>query len=316
MSNPIELRKYLPYYYEGVLEFETFIEAENKLLQTVDSEYTKLSEDQFVITAHLDAVEQWESILAIEANPATETLQFRRERIINRLSTIPPFSMPFLRKRLDEIVGKDKWNAYLDFDNYTLYIETITDSYEWYNELAVTITAIKPCNITFVNKPVIMEDVHVSEEVVKVPVEYYYKLGFWKLGLRPFSNLIFNYKLGKWQLGKLPFMSYRNEEVVKLATTPSIQDKLLERAAQRTEEDVDHIVLNYSYTIPKDRLKIYTSDSTVYVSYNLFPSDGISIVTHYDVQDKDGTSLSKAVVAVPITDTVIMEHRIRFKEGV
>lgn len=316
MSSSVNLQKYLPHYYKDVPEFNAFLDVENETMGEAKEALQIWLEDQFISTAHLEAIKEWEIILDIRANPSTETLEFRRERIINRLSTIPPFSMPFLRKKLDEIVGVGKWNAYLDFNNYTLYIEYMSDSYEWYNELMVTITAIKPCNITFVSKPTIIDDVLVSEEVVKIPVEYYYKLGIWQLGVKPFSNLVFNYKLGKWELGRLPFMSYPDEEVVKLATTPSIKDEMLNGMADSVAARIDHVVLNRSVTIPKERLDISSTDGAVRVGYNLYPSDDIDILTYYSVEDADGDVLSAAVVAVPITDTVIMQHRIRIEEGV
>ena len=102
----------------------------------------------------------------------------------------------------------------------------------------------------------------------------------------------------------------------KLATTPSIKDEMLNGIADSVANRIDHVALNRSVTIPKERLDVSATNGAVRVGYNLYPSDDIDILTYYSVEDIDGNVLSSAVVAVPITDTVVMQHRIKIEEGV
>ena len=59
----------------------------------------------FVQTMDEQTTADWEKIFRIVPNPLTETLQFRRDRILNRLSMHPPFTLTFLYQRLDALFG-------------------------------------------------------------------------------------------------------------------------------------------------------------------------------------------------------------------
>jgi len=104
MSDSRKASSYVPQIYKGFTEMEDLIAVEDNILDEAENEKKNLEDNQYVLTANEYGIEQYEDMLDIIPNPAVETLQFRRDRIINRLSMTPPFTFRFLKKKLDEII--------------------------------------------------------------------------------------------------------------------------------------------------------------------------------------------------------------------
>ncbi|WP_206108572.1 putative phage tail protein [Paenibacillus thiaminolyticus] len=51
----------------------------------------RLLDDQFVLTSSVDGIKRREKMLGIQADSSLETIEFRRQRIINRYQMKPPF---------------------------------------------------------------------------------------------------------------------------------------------------------------------------------------------------------------------------------
>jgi len=291
------LKTYLPRIYKNILEFDKLIETENELFNSINSETNKVKDNQYVLTADLDGIIMYEQMLEIIANPAIEDIEFRKNRIINRLSMTLPFTFRFLKQRLDEIIGKDRWKAYLDFDNYTLYVESSAVNQIWYHEVLVTVNKLKPANIVFINKPLIVEYILISEKI-------------------NLSEVIFNYKLGtSWVLGLKPFTSLDDMGVIKVATTPSIKQDLLNRMATFTASDIADVRINGTFMVPVFVTKAAVSNQ-VTVEYEISETDGIPEITQIELLDSVGTVLADSAVYVPVLERVILKHNILIKEGV
>jgi hypothetical protein len=146
------------------------------LFDNLDTETEKVRDNQYVLTADIDGIIAYEKMLNITPKPATETIEFRRQRIINRLSMVPPFTFRFLKQRLDEIIGVDRYIASIDYPNYTLYIESSAENQEWFHEIFVTITKLKPANIVFINRPLVYEEIRAGESINLTQVNFNYRL--------------------------------------------------------------------------------------------------------------------------------------------
>lgn len=291
------LKTYLPRIYKNILEFDKLIETENELFNSINSETNKVKDNQYVLTADLDGIIMYEQMLEIIANPAIEDIEFRKNRIINRLSMTLPFTFRFLKQRLDEIIGKDRWKAYLDFDNYTLYVESSAVNQIWYHEVLVTVNKLKPANIVFINKPLIVEYILISEKI-------------------NLSEVIFNYKLGtSWVLGLKPFTSLDDMGVIKVATTPSIKQDLLNHMATFTASDIADVRINGTFMVPALVTKAAVNN-LVTVEYEISETDGIPEITQIELLDSVGTVLADSAVYVPVLERVILKHNILIKEGV
>ena len=250
--------------------------------------------NQFILTADEETISVYEKMFSILANPTTETLQFRRERILNRMSLQPPFTMRWLQNKLDEIIGVGKWSAYVDYANRTLYIESFVVNQQWFNELRITINRIKPCNLVFVNKPLIMEDVVANETIVSATQHY-------------------NYILGQWQLGQGPFATTDSEEVIKLPSVNSINPNLLADVASFSATDVVAVRLNGSVKLSDFTTKAGQGTTTI-VEYKVKPAQA-SEITQIELLGTGDRVLTASAVYIPVTEAVICKHAINFKEG-
>lgn len=287
-------RGLFPSVYDGVLEISVLSETDDVLLDQALAKLERTQLNQFILTADEETISVYEKMFSILANPTTETLQFRRERILNRMSLQPPFTMRWLQNKLDEIIGVGKWNAYVDYANRTLYIESFVVNQQWFNELRITINRIKPCNLVFVNKPLIMADVVANETIVSATQHY-------------------NYILGQWQLGQEPFATTDSEEVIKLPIVKSINPNLLADIASFSATDVVAVRLNGSIKLSDFTTKAGQGATTI-VEYKVKPAQA-SEVTQIELLGTGDRVLTASAVYIPVTEAVICKHVINFKEG-
>lgn len=287
-------RDLFPSVYDGVLEISVLSETDDVLLDRALAKLERAQLNQFILTADEETISVYEKMFSILANPTTETLQFRRERILNRMSLQPPFTMRWLQNKLDGIIGVGKWNAYVDYANRTLYIESFVVNQQWFNELRITINRIKPCNLVFVNKPLIMADVVANETIVSATQHY-------------------NYILGQWQLGQEPFATTDPEEVIKLPSVNSINPNLLADVASFSATDVVAVRLNGSVKLSNFTTKAGQGTTTI-VEYEVKPAQA-SEITQIELLGTGDRVLTASAVYIPVTEAVICKHSINFKEG-
>jgi hypothetical protein len=292
-----DIKQYLPNIYDAILEFEELIASENTLFDNLDTKTEKVRDNQYVLTAGIDGITAYEKMLDITPKPATETIEFRRQRIINRLSMVPPFTFRFLKQRLDEIIGIDRYTASIDYPNYTLYIESSAENQEWFHEILVTITKLKPANIVFINRPLVYEEIRAGESINLAQVNFNYRLGStWVLGLKPFASL-------------------EDMGVIKMATTPSIKQDLLNHMATFAASDIAAARINGTFMVPVLITKTVVNN-LVTVEYEVSETDGISEITQTELLDADGAVLTDSAVYVPVLERVLLKHNILIKGGV
>ena len=287
-------RELFPSVYNGVLEISVLSETDDVLLDRALAKLERAQLNQFILTADEETISVYEKMFSILANPTTETLQFRRERVLNRMSLQPPFTMRWLQNKLDGIIGVGKWNAYVDYANRTLYIESFVVNQQWFNELRITINRIKPCNLVFVNKPLIMADVVANETIVSATKHY-------------------AYILGQWQLGQEPFATTHSEEVIKLPSVNSINPNLLADVASFSATDVVAVRLNGSVKLSNFTTKAGQGTTTI-VEYEVKPAQA-SEITQIELLGTGDRVLTASAVYIPVTEAVICKHSINFKEG-
>ena len=280
-------RELFPSVYDGVLEISVLAETDDVLLDQALAQLEQAQLNQFILTADEETIAVYEKMFSILANPATETLQFRRERILNRMSLQPPFTMIWLRNKLNDII--------VDYANRTLYIESSVVNQLWFNELRITINRIKPCNLIFINKPILIEDILVKEHVFT-------------------SGQKYNYVLGSWLLGQKPFMSADFKEVQKLAGGKSISDNLLEDVASLSANDVLAVRLNGTLKISEFVTRVGQGNAAV-IEYSVTPTQ-VSEITQIELLGSEDRILTFSKVYVPVTESVICKHTITFKEEV
>lgn len=296
--NPIKLDtqlcQQLPPWYREVLDYQQICQTETAQFEALAQEITGVAENFFFRAMGLSGVEMWEQIFHIVPNPQTEDLEFRRYRVLNRITTKPPYTLGFLYQKLDELIGPGLWEVNVDYPNYTLYIESSAQNQNYATEVAFTINRIKPAHIVYVNTPFIQSGILLSEQIERL-------------------NRVYNYKLGLWALGQLPFATDQDSEVVKLPETPSIQQTLLTGVANFVSGDVASARINGTISITS--LNKSVENNILTITYTVANSQ-TSEITSVELLDAEGDVLTSSTVYVPVGDTIVMKHTIPVSEGV
>lgn len=309
-----DLIKYLPYWYREILDYQQLCLTESQQFEGLAFAINNTGDNFFFQTADEGAIALWEKVLHILPNPQTETLEFRRTRVISRLSTKPPFTLGFLYNKLDELIGPGLWKVEVDYLSYTLYIETSAQDQSYYNELMFTIGKIKPAHIVYINRPTVTGGIKLSGGIQTRSAGFNYKLGRWRLGEHAFQEDIapnsYNYLLGVWELGKGPFGFEQGWKVVNTAV--QIKAALKSQTAAFIAEDVKKARLNGSVIVSP--VSSQSSEDTVTVTYAV-PEGIANAITQVELLDEKNNVLTSSNVYVPIITTIELKHIISVKEG-
>lgn len=292
--NSRKVAEYTPHIYKGFKEYETIIRVSDELLDDLEHVIDDLKSNQFISSSTEEGVAEYESMLKITANPATETLEFRRARLVNRLSTMPPFTIRFLRNKLAEILGAGKFIVYVDYANYTLYVESSAENQVWFDEIMITMTNIKPANMIFINKPLISAILGLTEEIT-------------------YGTRKMNYALGYWALGQRPFASFESGGAIKLRNVSSLKSALFQSVAEFTANDIASVLINGTLAISEFTNKQATGDECI-IEYSV-AEGSVENITSIKLLNSNGETLSESTVYVPVLADVLLKHTIKVKEA-
>lgn len=288
------LGSFVPSVYDGIVEIEDIIRSEEQVMNIARTEVLRAFANTFVLTSDESGVIMFEKMLNIVANIQTEDLEFRRRRVLNRLSTKIPFTFRFLKQKLDEIIGVNAWSASVDFNNYTLYVESSASNQNWYSELEFTVNRMKPCNLVFVNVPYTPAGIKMSEEI-------------------SYSAPQWAYRLGSWRLGQYPFVNLQEGGTVKLPEIRSIQPALLTDAASLVIDNIAYVILNDTIRVDEFRSKKVLGN-IAYIEYEVTPAM-TNLITNIKLYNSEDQILTESAVYVPVTQAVFSKHTITVKEG-
>lgn len=285
--------KYYPHWFRRILDFQCLCRSEGEELRYLAEAMDQIHKNLFVQTMDEGTTAQWEAILRILPTPE-ESLEFRRLRVLNRLALRPPFTLIFLREKLDLLFGPGNYQVEVDYPNYTLYIEASVEAQPYFSEVSALLGIVKPCHIVYIARPRIDAGIKLAERVAS-------------------GKLTYNYVLGDWALGQKPFVSYLEQEVLKMEATASIRPALLEQTASFVAADVHAARVNGSLTITA--LTRDTVGNVGSVSYSL-RRDQVQTVEQVELLDKNGNVLTSSAVHLPLLEEVTsLRHSFTVKEG-
>lgn len=289
-------RRFLPKLYENIPEFDGIVNADDEILEYAGGNFSDFIDNLYVLNAAEAGIRQYEADLGITPDPLTETLSFRRQRVLNRMSLRLPFTEEYLRQKLDVVIGAGKYDLLVDHLNYTLYIESSAEDQKWFDEIIITITGIKPANMVFINRPLVTASIELNETL-------------------SYRTLIYNYRVGvSWNLGANPFVSTEEQGVIKMADTPSVQQQLLDDVATFTASDIASVLIND--TVSKTVFDTKTaSDGVVTVEYGIEFGE-VENVTSIKLKDSSGNTLTASTVFVPVLQDLVIKHLINTQEGI
>ena len=291
-TNP-DLLSLLPPWYAEVADYQAICAAEQPVFDQMQADTLQILANFWPQTMDADSIGQWEQALGILADPTYEDLDFRRARIINRITTKPPFTLQFLYNKLDELIGPGAWTVDVDYPNYTLYIESNAQGQDYSQEVEFTVNRIKPAHIAYVHRAVVVSEVLVGESI-------------------QYSRYQWNYKLGSWALGALPFAQVIENEVVKTPNLSSVQPALLQNLTGYTAGDIVSALVNN--TIPVAGINKAQDGSVLTITYPISAAQ-TGAINQVALLDADGVRLVSANVYIPVVDTVTVKHTITLAEG-
>lgn len=290
-SNIIE---YLPDWFKQIADFEEICKTETEQFEALANAIHEVADNFFFKTMDEKAVNMWEQIFGIVPDYTVETLDFRRFRVLNRLTTKPPFTLGFLYQKLDEIIGVGAWTVTIDYPNYTLYIESSSENQQYYNEVLYTINKIKPAHIAYINKPFTTSAMTIDESV-------------------ELSELEWNYRLSAWGLGINPFVTSKMKEVLVMPSQQSIQQQLLNSTAESVINIVNSARINGT-TVINTLTKEARANKAV-IQYKAKEAQA-KTVTQIELLDINGNVLTTSGVYVPITDEAVFTHYLPIEEAI
>ena len=290
-----DLLEQLPAHYHGIRDYREICGTEQVEFDILAATVNNVADNFFFQSMDARAIAQWEAVFHLTATPA-DTLEFRRTRLLNRISSRQPYTLAYLGERLDALVGPGKWTVEVDYPNYTLYVETAASNQSYAQEIAATLHRIKPAHVVYINRPYLANALLLAQQVNRQRAEY-------------------NYKLGAWALGQLPFATIQDLEVIVMPSQATIRPSLISDVADFVAEDVSSVRLNGSIIIPTSALNRYTQPGAAFVEYTVTQAQA-AVVEKIELLNAAGGVLTSAPVYVPIADNARFKHKISIKEGV
>lgn len=182
-----EIRKHWPSFLLGIIDFVKLAEGQEPELGDVREKIDRLLDDQFVLTSSAEGIKRRESMLGIQAEPATEPIEFRRQRILNRYQLKPPFSIHFLQQQLDMLVGPGMTIVSHDVEKHLLMVTANIDKASVFKEVQHTIETIKPANMVYQQNTALEGAIELKGYISTKEINWNYKMDeSWKLGEKPF----------------------------------------------------------------------------------------------------------------------------------
>ncbi|WP_057760630.1 putative phage tail protein [Cytobacillus praedii] len=182
---------YLPHLqpiFHDIPEFMEIAITVDKEVQMLEAEIEQVFRNRFVQTANEYAIKRREKLLEIQADPETESLDFRKRRIINRQSTKVPFTLRFLQDRLNFLVGEGRAAVSADWLSSILSIAADIGDAKVFKEVEHTIKTVKPACMVYQQQTALSNTILFKEHISMRQVTRMTRLSTtWKLGSTPFA---------------------------------------------------------------------------------------------------------------------------------
>lgn len=146
MSSYDVLYNQLPDYFRLIIEFQAILKAHGYALDDLDATAIQIAANNYIPTCDADTLTYWERLLDISYQVG-DTLEYRRDRVLQKFNTIVPFSIGFLNDRLTGLFGTDGYTLLIDYPAQTLTIEITSDRYGAVNLLYDLLWDIVPAHL-------------------------------------------------------------------------------------------------------------------------------------------------------------------------
>ena len=150
MANSYDtLYKQLPDYFKPIIEFLEILKAHGYALDSLDANAAQVSDNNYIQTADAATISWWENTLGLTYSFG-DTMEFRRQRILQQFNITTPFSIGYLKDQLDGLYGPDGYEMEEDSQNLTLTIKVTSGIYGAIQLLYPFILEIIPAHIQLI----------------------------------------------------------------------------------------------------------------------------------------------------------------------
>lgn len=162
LEHLVPITEYVPTIYKDVREIDVLCEVEDNVFNTATEILKQEGSRMCIQTSDEKGVRKYERVYRITANPAIESLDFRKERLLTRSNINLPYSTIWLRNYLNAVIGEHNYELQIDYDNLVIRLYGYLLNYNWAREFSNVIRSTKPCNIIFINIPTIIENLGIQ----------------------------------------------------------------------------------------------------------------------------------------------------------
>lgn len=188
---------YLPNVIKNVREYQALTHTEQPEIFKLFEEIQTALNNEFVLTSTEYGLRRWETILGIIPNPASETIQFRRNRILLRIQTFLPFTERWLKQKIDELFTVGDVVFSVDYNHYKVNAMINQADMNLLNEVKLLFKKVIPANMTW------------AFEVVEVLLESVLFVGL-NLNTRITTREVFDLVPGSYPLRTIVYYGVRS----------------------------------------------------------------------------------------------------------
>lgn len=178
---------HLPEVLHNVREFQEIAKAVNPEIVALKKAINKVFNEQFIQGAE-DTLEWREEEFGITAS-SDETIEFRRERLIERKSRKPPITLRTLQDRLNAYIGTTQAIIELVPGEYAFTISIPAVDGDKFRDIQHMVETLKPANMEYLQNPFSVERVRIRETSTEIKISYA-RAGLALAGLTPVGEVI------------------------------------------------------------------------------------------------------------------------------
>ena len=161
MDSRYKLIERLPPFLQDKIEYIKICDTTEPNISDIWIKIDEIYKNLFLYELNIYGVKRWEKILKITPK-ASESLEDRRFRIINKFLNKVPFTIRSLENILDTLLGKNNYKMDYCNDTFTLTIRVRTLVEHRLEELRKTLREIVPTNIVIEDKILFNKHIEIS----------------------------------------------------------------------------------------------------------------------------------------------------------
>lgn len=187
IEEEVDYLSYLPPFLQTAKEFQKIADAANPEIIALKKAINKILNEQFIQCAE-DTLKWREEEFGITPSN-DETIEFRRERLIERKSRKPPITLRTLRDRLNAYIGTTQAEIELVPGEYAFTISIpAVDGYK-FRDIQGLIEDLKPANMEYIQYPFSVERIRIRETSREFKIVYA-RAGLALAGLTPVGEVV------------------------------------------------------------------------------------------------------------------------------